>query len=103
MIDIVLFDDGEIYHRPTISDLYRHCNYSDPVYSDWRYWYAWYPVVLLTWAYVPELSRYIKVKKLAWLTGILKRSVVDHHKTFKKVKVQVHYEYTTMENALRFS
>lgn len=99
MIDLVLFDDGLAYHDPKISDLYGHRQYANPTYSEWQYWYAWRPVAVLTWCWVPMFNRYLKTQKIAWLTPVLKRTVVTTNQT----KVKVFYEYTTMDNVLRFS
>jgi hypothetical protein len=103
MIDLVLFDDGNIYHNPKITDLYGHRQYSNPKYSEWQYWYAWYPVIVLTWSWVPIFDRYLKTQKILWLTPVLKRTVDDQHTSVKSIKVKVFYEYTTMDNALKFS
>ena len=98
MINLAFYDDGNIYHTPNLNDLYKHRNYFRPVYSEWKNWYAWYPVIAVTWVWVPELDSFLKNIKLEWLTTVVRRKVVVDYKIFKKI----YHEHTTLYNVLKF-
>lgn len=88
-------------YSPTIKNLYGHRGYIDPEYGSWESWYAWYPVKRVTWGYFSGRSGYVKVHRWEWRTHLLRRKVISKREPLAS-RTKVYWEYTTMEEALRW-
>ncbi len=100
------------FERPyklTIEGLYRHRGYIDPEYGSWENWYAWYPVKRITWGHFSgRLIQQIagpdaagsKIYRWEWRTHLLRRRVTSNGALFRR---KSQWEYTTMEEALRWT
>ena len=82
--------------NPKISNLYGYRFYVNPQYGEWENWFAWHPIWMNKWTLFSDINNtYMKVRKLYWLTYVVRRQVVD--------QFERHYwEYTTTEDLLRY-
>lgn len=77
--------------------------YYDPVFSEWKEWFAWYPVRIIDQHCVESG---LKVQRWVWFQKILRRKVVDAKGNIRRRKLQsatVNYEYTTLLFILKLS
>lgn len=96
----MLYDDGTVYKKRSVQDLYHHRSYIDPEYGDWESWYAWYPINRIVWTWVPEVSAYLKLTRWEWRIDLLRRKVSSRDQ-FNSEKRKIFWEYTTMMEMLR--
>lgn len=86
----------------SMDQLYGHRGYIDPVYGSWQSWYAWYPVRRVLWGTGAAVWK-VKLHRWEWRTNLLRRRVLSKHDHYSSQRKKAQWEYTTMEEALRWA